>query len=77
MLATLRLTDLPQEIADVDQQAKTNGDQPDVHLLMQLMDAAQSNPVAPGPIEADYAITLRSYQTNGRNPVAEWAALRH
>lgn len=63
VLATLKSTDLPLEIQDVYGQAKTNGDQPDIHLLMQLMDVTQGNPGARGQIEADYAAALRSYQS--------------
>jgi cytochrome c553 len=65
VLSTLRSNDIPLEIADVYQQAKTAGNQPDVHLLMQLMDAAQGNPAARGPIESDYATELRTYQAGG------------
>ncbi|MBI1294762.1 DUF4157 domain-containing protein [bacterium] len=64
VLATLKSTDLPLEIQDVYQQAKQNGGQPDIHLLMKLMDAAAGNPGARGQIESDYAAALRSYQAS-------------
>lgn len=65
VLSTLQTTDVPQEIADVYQQAKTNGDAPDVHLLASLMDATQGNPGVRGTIEGDYATALRSFQAGG------------
>jgi hypothetical protein len=64
VLATLKSSDLPLEIQDVYQQAVQNGAQPDIHLLMKLMDAAAGNPGARGQIESDYAAALRSYQAS-------------
>jgi hypothetical protein len=75
VLATIKSTDLPQEIADVYGQAQTNGGQPDVHLLMQLMDATQGNPGVRGQIESDYATSLRTYQANQQDIQAAIAIL--
>jgi hypothetical protein len=75
VLATIKSTDLPQEIADVYQQAKNNAGQPDIHLLMQLMDATQGNPGVRGQIESDYATSLRTYQANQQDILAATAIL--
>lgn len=67
VLESIKTTDLPQEIADVYQQAKTNNDQVDIHLLSKLMDAAHGNPGVRGPLEADYATALRTYQAGAHD----------
>ncbi len=65
VLATIKSTDLPEELEDVYKQAKTANEQFDVHFLAQLIDAGHGNIGAIATIESDYATALRTFQAEG------------
>lgn len=64
VLNTLRTAQLPAEVADVYQQAKTANVGVDVHLLMGLMDIMEGNRGLGATIEQDYAQALHGYTAN-------------
>jgi hypothetical protein len=66
VMADVKKDYLPKEIQDVYQQAKHGGQNPDVMMLMQLMDALAEAPAQRGQIESDYATALRSFTANSQ-----------